>query len=141
MNSYSQHKRILLIDHQSYWREFSRQALQSAGLYVHSFSTYNQKPLQKWIKGEKPDLIILGCVRIGDEERRLIRLVLDHRQHLLVLSASLPLRIMRALFLMGVDDIVDKTYDAKYLVQIVDEVLASAVPCNGYQAVERASAE
>jgi DNA-binding NarL/FixJ family response regulator len=141
MKYYSQHKRILLIDHQSYWREFSRQALQSVGLYVHTLSTYNQRPLQKWLKDEKPDLIVLGCARIGDEERRLIQLLLDHRQHLLVLSASLSLRIIRALFLMGVDDIVDKTYDADYLVQLVDEVLARAVPRNSYQAVERASAE
>ncbi|MFL5666795.1 MAG: hypothetical protein ACJ8BW_36420 [Ktedonobacteraceae bacterium] len=141
MNFSSQGKRILLIDHQSYWRELSRKALQSVGFYVHTLATYNQRPLQEWIKDEKLDLIVLGCARIGDEERRLIELVLDHKQHLLVLPASLPWRIMRALFLLGVDDIVDKTYNPEDLVQLVDEVLASTAPRNGYQAVERASAE
>ncbi len=99
----------------------------------------NQAPLQACLKGENPDLVVLGCTRIGDEEQRLIEQVLDRKQHLLVLSASLSLQIMRSLFLLGVDDIEDKPYDPKYLVKIVDQVLASIAPRNSYQIVERAS--
>ncbi|HKF38424.1 MAG TPA: response regulator [Ktedonobacteraceae bacterium] len=138
-NHGSKRRCILLIDHQSYWRELSRQALQSDGFCVRTLATYNQVALQACLKGKSPDLIVLGCTRVGDEEQRLIEQVLDRQQHLLVLSASLTLQIMRSLFLLGVDDIEDKPYDAKHLVKIVDQVLASIAPRNSYQAVERAS--
>ena len=140
MKNYGSKRRcILLIDHQSYWRELSTQALQAVGFCVRTLATYNQVPLQAYLKGENPDLVVLGCTRIGNEEQRLIEQVLDRKQHLLVLSASLTLQIMRSLFLLGVDDIVDKPYDPQYLVKIVNRVLASIAPRNSYQAVERAS--
>src|SRR5215467_4701431 len=106
----SKRKHILLIDHQSYWRELSTQALRNVGFYVCTLATYSQAPLQDFLKSENPDLVVLGCTRIGDEEQRLIEQVLDRKQHLLVLCASLSLQIMRSLFLLGVDDIVDKPY-------------------------------
>ncbi len=84
------------------------------------------------------DLVVLGCTHIGEEEQRLIQLVLDRKQHLMVLSTSLSLKIMRSLFLLGVDDIIDKPYNPDSLVRLVNDVLASAEPRNSYQAVERA---
>jgi len=141
MNPIFNQKDILLIDHQPYWREFSSQALQAVGFCVHTLGSYKQKPLRKSLKKSKPRLIVLGCSQIGDEEQRLIRMILDRKQHLLVLSTFLSLRIMRALFLQGVDDIIDKPYNAEHLVQLVNEVLANTAPRNSYQAVERADKE
>jgi len=138
MKQCSKHKRILIIDHQAYWRELSTQALEDVGFYVRTLATYNQAPLQDCLKGEKLDLVVLGCTRVGDEEQRLIAQVLSRRQHLLVLCVSLSLQIMRSLFLLGVDDIEDKPYNPERLITIVNQALASTIPRNGYQAVERA---
>src|SRR2546422_104330 len=106
----SKRKRILLIDHQAYWRELFTQALQDAGFNVSTLATYNQVPLQDYLEDENPDLVVLGCTRIRDEELRLIEHVLDRKRHLLVLCASLSWQIMRSLFRLGVTDIVDKPY-------------------------------
>jgi DNA-binding NtrC family response regulator len=127
----------LLIDHQPYWREFSVHTLQNVGFQVQALATYNRASLQSCLKGEKLDLIVLGCTYLGDEEQHLIEQILDNKQHLLVLCTTFSLQVMRALFLKGVDDIEDKPYQPDHLVSIVDKVLASAVPHNGYQALER----
>src|SRR5260370_6934407 len=106
MKNYGSKRRcILLIDHQSYWRDLSQQALQSVGFCVRTLATYNQVPLQACLKGENPDLVVLGCTRIGDEEQRLIEQVLDRKQHLLMLSASLTSQIIRSLFLLALSHI------------------------------------
>jgi DNA-binding NtrC family response regulator len=137
MKLYPNGKRILLIDHQLYWREVSAHALRSNGFVVCILDTYNYLPPQDCLKGEDPDLVVLGCVRIRPEEQQLIDDVLAHKHHLLVLCDSLPLQVMRSLFLQGVDDIVDKPYDPAYLVNFVNQALESTVSRNSYQAVER----
>jgi DNA-binding NtrC family response regulator len=135
----SKRKSILLIDHQAYWRELFTQALQDAGFNVSTLATYNQVPLQDYLEDENPDLVVLGCTRIRDEELRLIELILNRKRHLLVLCASLSWQIMRSLFRLGVTDIVDKPDDHDRLVKTVNKALVSITPRNGYQAVERAS--
>jgi DNA-binding NtrC family response regulator len=138
MTYYPERKYILLIDHQAYWREFSKQALYNAGFCVRTLATYNRVPLLACLKGGNPDLVVLGCTRIGDEEQYLIAQILERKQHLLVVCASLSWQIMRSLFRLGVTDIVDKPYDPGCLVEIVNQALVSTTPRNGYQAVERA---
>ena len=130
-------KRILLIDHQYYWREISAHALKSVGFIVCTLDTYNYLLPQDCLKGEDPDLVVLGCVRIGGEEQRLIAQILARKHHLLVLCDSLSWQVMRSLFLQGVDDIEDKPYDPAYMVYIVNQALESTVSRNSYQAVER----
>jgi DNA-binding NtrC family response regulator len=137
MKPYYNSKRILLIDHQLYWREISAQALRSAGFIVCTLDTYNYSPPHDCLKGEDPDLVVFGCVHIGSEEQRLIAQILSHKHHLLVLSVSLPWQVMRSLFLQGVDDIVDKPYNPAYLINIVNQTLESTLSRNSYQAVER----
>lgn len=114
-------KHILVIDHQSSWRELSTQALRNAGFSVEEWSSYSDPPFLQMY----PDLIILGCARVGSEEQRLITQLLKENHHLLVLSAHLPKSVMRALYMQGVHDIVDKPYSSNLLVKIVREAFAT----------------
>ncbi len=130
-------KCILLIDYQQYWRETATDALNSVGFLVCSVDSYNYDLALECLQGKKPDLVVLGCMRIGLEEQSLITQVLAHKHHLLVLCVFLPWQVMRTLFVQGVDNVVDKTYNTAYLIDIVNETLVSTVPHNSYQAVER----
>jgi DNA-binding response OmpR family regulator len=130
-------KHILLIDSQQYWRESTTSALRSAGFSVNQHDMYNCVPPHNSMDGENPDLIVLGCNQIGPEEEDTINHILAQKHHLLVLCAFLPLQMMRSLFLRGVDDIADKPDDPHKVIVLVTVVLASLVPRNCYQAVER----
>ncbi len=130
-------KRILLIDYQQHWQESAASALSSVGFSVCTLDTYNYVLSLNCLDGENPDLVVLGCNQIGPEEEELISKILAHKHHLLVLCAFLPWQVMRSLFLRGVDDIADKPYDPDYMIVLVTVLLASLVPRNCYQAVER----
>ena len=134
MKSESVNKRILLIDNQPYWREISTNALREAGFTVDMLETYHDLASQECVDEEKPELVLLGCKRIGTEEQQLIDEVLNQKQHLLVLCTSLSWLTMRTLFLKGVDDILDKPYNPAKLVNIVRETLENIF---GYQTLER----
>ena len=121
-------KRIVLIDHQPYWREISTNALKSNGLAVNICGTYNYLSQQEWQEPERPDLVVLGCSHIRPEEQRLIDDILACKHHLLVLCSSLSWLTMRNLFLKGVHDIVDKPYNPANLVKIVNQALESTSP-------------
>ncbi len=136
MKSDSSKKHILLIDHQPYWREISTNALRGAGFTVDMLGTYHDLPSQECREGEKPELVVLGCTRIGTEEQRLIDEVLHQKHHLLVLCTSLSWQTMRTLFLKGVDDILDKPYNPTKLVKIVNEALENTPLLKGYQTAE-----
>ena len=129
-------KRILLIDQQSYWREISTKALTERGFNVSTLDTYDYAPFWKGMEGDKPDLVVLGCARIRPQEEQVITNVLTDKRRLLVLCTSLSWRMMRHLFLQGVDDIVDKPYNPRQLVQIVSDAFENA-PHNRRQGVER----
>lgn len=111
-------KHILVIDHQHSWRELSLHALRKAGFSVEGSSNYHDYSLWQ----ADSDLIILGCAQVGTEEQQLISQILKGKRHLLVLSAYLPKSVMRALYMQGVYDIVDKPYSSNALVNIVREV-------------------
>ena len=140
MKTYCSSKRIVLIDHQPYWREISTNALRSSGFVVDICDTYNFLPEQEWEESENPDLVVLGCSGIRVEEQKLIDDVLAHNHHLLVLCTSLSWLTMRNLFLKGVHDIVDKPYNPASLVKIVNQTLESTHPGKKYQPKERQGA-
>ena len=129
-------KCILLIDYQRYWREAATHALKSAGFLVCPLDSYNYFIPLECLQGKNPDLVVLGCTRIGLEEQNLITQVLAHKHHLLVLCVSLPWQVMRSLFLQGVDDIVDKPHDPADVVNFVNQALESTTTVNSYQALE-----
>lgn len=131
-------KRVLIIDReQSSWLEESAGALRRAGFVVDVLRRYEYPP-----SGQppeyKPDLVILGCGSIRHDERELIGLILNDHRHLLVFSIALPWGIMRSIFLAGVDDVTDKSYDPAALVEHVSHAFKSmkTAPRDSYHAAE-----
>lgn len=122
-------KRVLVIDKQEYWRELSTKTLVEAGFAVEPMAEYDYEP--GTIK-EPFDLIILGCASIDVDEQRLIAKILESGHHLLVLSTSLPWRVMRSLFLAGADDVANKPYDPDRLTSIVQQAFETIAPRNSY---------
>jgi DNA-binding response OmpR family regulator len=114
--------KIVVIDHQAYWLGLSATALTDEGfsIYVHSHYDY---PPPEIANGEKPDLVILGCPAIREQEQQLIESVLAHDHNLLVLCTSLSMPAMRSLFLGGASDVADKTFDPNRLVAVVKQTL------------------
>jgi DNA-binding response OmpR family regulator len=123
MSNQIEHKRILLIDRQASWRERSRQALKDAGFEVSTLDHYSYHPDTPNVPS--PNLVILGCASIGPEEMQLILQILASHIHLLVLSTALPWKEMRALFLVGADDVADKPYNPEMLISIVRQLFES----------------
>lgn len=122
-------KHILLIDRQAYWRQISTDALEKVGFAVGALDTYDYTLTE----GENPDLVLLGCARVGNEEQLLIDEMLAHKQHLLVCCTSFSGQTMRNLFLQGVDDIVDKPYNPISLVKIVWQAIKHTPSRGGLQ--------
>jgi DNA-binding NtrC family response regulator len=110
---------ILVIDHQQYWRELAAEALRSAGYAVTTAAIYDEVLPQH----QDFALILLGCAGVEPEERLLIMRLLARKQYVIVLAASLSAQVMRALFIKGVEDAGDKTYDAADLVETVERAL------------------
>ena len=137
MKPYYTSKHILLIDHQPYWREISTKALISSGFVVNTLDSYNYLPEEGSLENESPDLVVLGCSRIRQEEQKLIYDVLARDHHLLVFCTFLSCETTRNLFLQGVDDIVNKPYNPTSLVKIVHETLESTPPGHKYQVREK----
>jgi DNA-binding NtrC family response regulator len=115
MNADRNKKRILLIDRQSYWRQISTNALEKLGFAVGALNTYDYTPAAD----ENPDLVLLGCARVGNEEQLLIDEVLARKQPLLICCTSFTGQTMRDLFVQGVADVVKKPYNPDNLTRIV----------------------
>ncbi|MFN0087533.1 MAG: hypothetical protein ACKVX9_19240 [Blastocatellia bacterium] len=133
-------KRVLIIDRQKGWRDEASQALSEKGFYVGVLDHYDYSPAEAMIAGEPPDLVILGCPGIGREERELIHRVFEYKQHLLVLSTSLRWADMRALFLAGADDVMDKPYESTRLMDIVNQVFDNISSRSSYEQVSKEGA-
>lgn len=116
-------RRILLIDRQEYWRKLSAHALSEAGFAVSVLGSYSYSPDTAYFEEGPPDIVIIGCLKIGHEEQQLIVQLLADKHRVVVLGASLPWNDMRSLFLAGADDVADKTYDGAHLVRMVEEAL------------------
>jgi DNA-binding response OmpR family regulator len=108
---------ILVIDRQEYWRDLAAAALRSAGYAVTSSAMYAQALQQDYT------LVLLGCASVDVDEHLFIARLLACRQQPVVLAAYLPAHSLRALFIEGVADAGDKTYDPVELVAIVGQTL------------------
>jgi DNA-binding response OmpR family regulator len=116
-------KRILLIDHQSSWREAAGSVLAERKFLVKTSDAYTYSEPKCYVYGRPPDVVILGCATVKRGERRLIKDILAHNRHLLILCAALPREDIRQLFLAGADDVNDKPYSPRNLLHIVGEAL------------------
>lgn len=132
MNCFNANKHILIVDRQEYWRRLSAEALAGQCYSVHALGEYNYSPELIYFDGAAPDLVILGCPRIGDEEREFIEKVLDDKRRLVVLSAMLTWTDMHSLFLAGAEDVTDKPYDPARIVSVVEEAFETVVSRSAY---------
>lgn len=131
----SEIKHIIIVDKQSHWRHFSEEALATRGYAVHLQDNYHYPP--PIAQTQKPALVILGCATIGQQELKLIERVVANKHHLIVLCTALPRAIMRAIFLKGADDVVDRPYDVDDFVTLIEQVLESIESRNTYQVVKK----
>lgn len=115
---------ILVLDSQPYWRDFAAATLQAAGYSVSTLSLY-EEARSPWREGQEQEtfLVLLGCPKIERRERLLIACLLARGQHVIVFVSSLSTQDMRALFIRGVEDALDKTYDPDELVSVVEQAL------------------
>ena len=126
-------KRILVIDKQKNWRVSAASSLRERGFLVRESDSYTYEAESAKVGGERPDLVIIGCASVKRAERELIAKILKDERHLLVFSASLPWGEMRAVFLAGVDDITDKTYDPDRLFTTVTDVFTNLESRSSFQ--------
>jgi len=117
-----QHSSLLIIDHQAYWHTFAANTLQVAGYHVQTLESYEDVALELE-KGQSFNLVILGCADVALPERLLITQLLTQHLHLIVLANKLTSPMIRALFLQGVDDAVEKTHDSAHLLSYVDQAV------------------
>lgn len=110
-------QRILVVDRQAYWRELAAGALHSAGYAVALSATYAEALQQDYA------LVLLGCVSVEADEQLFIARLLACRQQVVVLAAHLSAHSLRALFIGGVTDAGEKTYDPIDLVTLIGQTL------------------
>lgn len=119
--------RIVVIERQEYWREFALEGLRSAGYRIDALENYHDAyAMLEDSTSPRADLVILGCTGIdvkGGDECKLATRILECEWHLLLFSATLSSSVMRALFLKGVEDVVEKVYDSRSLLTIVEQTL------------------
>ena len=119
---FRQHNSLLIIDHQTYWHTFATNALQIAGYQVQTLASYEDIFLEL-DKGHTFNLVILGCTDVAVSERLLINRLLGRHLHIIVLANTLTSEMIRALFLQGVDDAVEKTYNGARLLSYIDQAI------------------
>jgi DNA-binding NtrC family response regulator len=130
-------KHILVIDQQTSWRNQAEGILKDAAFSTHTFGEYNYPQLLAYTREKHADLIVLGCAHIGPDEQKLIEFLLKHHSHLLVFCTCFSTQIMRALFLKGVADIEDKTYNQDAFLEAIHCVLKNVDASSTNEIVER----
>ncbi|HEX3247830.1 MAG TPA: hypothetical protein VHS05_00275 [Pyrinomonadaceae bacterium] len=122
MNSSIDPNEVLVIDKLEHWRKLSQATLKLAGFKVRVNANYDC-PLVSEQKNGSLDLIILGCAGIGSDELQLIDRVRSNKLRILVLCTSLHMPAMRLLFLRGADDVAEKPFDSKQLLDVVGHAI------------------
>ena len=133
-------RKLLIIDEDDRWRERLAESLSALGFEVDTLGRYEYP---RW-KTRKPptyyDLVILGCQNVTDREWELIHQLLEDKSHLLVLSVHVSSARMRKLFLAGVDDVAEKSYDMSRITAIVLQTLDDITPRDSYELVRQRGA-
>lgn len=140
MRNHVDRRRLLVIDQDDRWRARLADALRALGFEV---DTLGKLEYPRW-KTKKPttyyDLVILGCQNVTDYEWELIHELVEERRHLLVLPAIASSALMRKLFLAGVDDVADKSYDMSRITGYVLQTLDDITPRDSYELVRQRGA-
>ena len=113
---------IHIIDKQGRWRKLAAMALERAGYRVAHFATYEDVVATN---GSRPNLVVLGCARLGRNEAVLVRKLIALEQPLLVLCARLSFDEARSLLAKGVA-VADKHHQPALIVETVENALHHA---------------
>ena len=134
MKGKRQSRRVLIVDEDSYWRDFSKKVLERRGFEVEASPNLDDLPA---LLDRQPDILILGFAAIGPTELEAINAILDqiNHRHVLVVSTSLPLRTVRLLFRLGAADVTGKPFAPEELVELVEEELDEESMRSSYQEV------
>src|SRR2546430_310725 len=97
---------IFVIDRQAYWRDLTTEALRASGYIVTPYADYEEEPPLAQ-EGQGFALALLGCRAVEGEERLLVSRLLAQKHSVIVLATSFSIQAMRALFIKGVEDVVD----------------------------------
>jgi DNA-binding response OmpR family regulator len=117
-------KRIFMIDLQESWCEAAASLLSQRNCLVKTSNAYSYSEPTCYVEGEAPDVVILGCGSVDRGEQQLIRQIVAHKRHLIVLCAVLAREESRRLFLAGAQDVAHKPFSCSSLLRIVGNSLA-----------------
>lgn len=139
MKDLAQSKRVLIVDEDPYWRDFSAAALKKKGFAVETST--NLDLLENHL-AEGPDIVVLGFAAVGERELGAVNAMLDRStdRRVLVFSTSLPLKTVRQLFRLGATDVTPKLFAPDELVGLVVEELEEEAAESSYEAVRRRGA-
>lgn len=129
-------RKILIIDYQEDWRRRMAQMLQTSEYDIETFAGYHY-PVDQIKPGQEPDLVLLSCSHITSAELNLVERMLTKNLTVVVLSTSIPWGEMRQVFLAGAEDVTDKPYTQKHLVNIIETALQNAQPVDSYESMQR----
>ena len=116
---------IWLYDRRDYWRSHFGEALAASGCGVRSSVQY-QVPPPDCPPDEEPDLVVVGCAHVTEEERDLVRRCAQRHHHVLVLAASRDAATVRDLFFAGAFDVTRIPASANQFLALVEQTLEKA---------------
>lgn len=116
---------IWLYDRREYWRSHFGEALAASGCGVRSCAEY-QVPPSDASPDEEPDLVVVGCAHVTEEERDLVWRCAQRRHHVLVLAASRDAATVRGLFLAGAFDVTRIPASADQFLTLIEQTLEKA---------------
>jgi DNA-binding response OmpR family regulator len=115
--------RIWVIDRQDHLRTPIIQALHQEGFSVQPYKDYNE--LFRSSDPVQPDLVLLGCLRSQDEEKKLVEHLARQGRQVLILTSSTSLADMRSFFLSGALDVAERPHSRESLLSLVKAKLSS----------------
>jgi len=136
MEGKKQSRRVVIVDEDPYWQDFSKKVLESKGFKVETSPHLADLPA---LLDSQPDIVILGFAAIDHTELEVINAFLDqsNHRHVLVFSTSLPLQTVRLLFRLGAADVTGKPFAPEELVELVEEELGEEEITSSYQEVKQ----
>ncbi len=116
--------RIWLFDRRDYWRQWGIRALTQSGFAVRSWNQLVWPPEGEEMTEVHPDLVVLACSVIREEEMVLVEKLAPGPAPILILALLVSGEAMRSLFLAGAYDVADQPATPEGLVELVEQALA-----------------
>ena len=114
---------VVLIERQDFWRQRCASALEDRGHSVVQLDSYDD--VADGLPAPRAaDLVILGCTSVGPAEVRLVGEMRRRRDPVLLMCSLPGLGGMRAGFLAGARDVVERPYEPARIVATVEGAVA-----------------